>query len=1303
LFKLQDAEEQFVSRLTLTGEKKKRNNPTEYAEGRSDFVKDERVPFNSDVRKCIQRKEGGTLKLKAAVEEPTAEELEAYLAWRDGQRVPAVVEETNIAVASVACVADNADVDENHVNSNDTNDFYFAFFSDISAKFKTAAKLDSDSAVAYLGSSTTVDLLTLMHNRTGHGNLRMLIEASKSKLVNGLKIEDQHIRKFVKSDKHVCDICARAKITRMSFNKIHAIRGNRLGDYISCDIAVFKNCPSREGYLYAVQFLDHATKYAWVYPMKTRDEFIEKLRDLIDVKLKSHGVKIKHYHADGGAELISKLVLTLLKREGARYTWNPAETPELNSNSERRFRTLGERTLSMLLRSSLPKDFWWDAYESSNYITNRMPTKTAKGYQTPYEGVFKEIPDLSNLRVWGCKTYLKIPKNYLRKDWREKATSGYLMGYSTEGEVGYKIYVPELQDTVVGVNCLFNEVIPTYAEEYFHELNKMQFDLVKIPSAVEDFDHLVGVKYIDNELELEFVTTRVTTHKGLIVGFRAPVLRDGKLGVEEKSPIHIADIVKMCGMSSLSTQGGPNSEEKIRGILKQRVPTAGDALGPMRSREEKGGFPKGGKVRFDLQELDQEGHDEPRRNKAGVHDISLANSKSSDSTMRSAHDTKLLDKNRKQKNDVMQDTERDPNRSAVAAHEGVQEAALRHKSELGLYPSRIVTRYDALSPEAKVDSAIDQMNPQIPDQHSANVSTGIDTFVNHKWDNIPVPAKRLKIPRNVTNITKLGNVYAVPGEQALREDELQEAASGSDKDEVAPETYNQAVKDSKWRESMKNEIRALKNRGCWRVVPTPTGIRLIKSKYVYKLKKDWKGKVVKRKSRLVVQGFLQREGVDFNETYAPVAKAVTFRLMLALTKSMNLHLHQLDVDSAFPYADLEEDVYMTPPPGMDISEGYCLKLLKSLYGLKQAPRNWNKNIVEQIKSLGFKQCVLDNCLFVKYINQEIYLISLYVDDILVAGSNLKEVERIKRQFTERYEMKDLGELNFYLGMKITRTDKFIKLDQSGYIREILEKYDYLLRGYEGRTYNTPMERELKLRKLERLSMSAKQKAYVAEFPYQNIVGALLYLALNTRPDISYAVGVLARFNTYPNYRACKALVRLLIYLRTTPSVGIQFKNDDLNLFAYSDADWAGDLDTRRSTTGYVVYAAGGPIAWQSKLQSTIAVSTMEAEYMSAFAAIQELIWLKGVLKEIGILIDDPITLNMDAKSAIALAKNPMHHKRSKHIDIKYHWLREHTYEDGTIHLEHCVTEDMVADLMTKALAGDLHTKHAKNATGFGDV
>ena len=230
------------------------------------------------------------------------------------------------------------------------------------------------------------------------------------------------------------------------------------------------------------------------------------------------------------------------------------------------------------------------------------------------------------------------------------------------------------------------------------------------------------------------------------------------------------------------------------------------------------------------------------------------------------------------------------------------------------------------------------------------------------------------------------------------------------------------------------------------------------------------------------------------------------------------------------YADLDEDVFVKPPSGMKIQSGYCLKLLKSLYGLKQAPRNWNKNIVDHIKSIGFKQCVLDNCLFVKTEGDETYLISLYVDDILIAGSDPQKIEQIKTEFTQRYEMKDLGELNYYLGMKVTRTDDYIQLDQHRYTLDILKKYDYLLAGYETKQYATPMEKDLKLRKAEALSMSVQQAEFVERFPYQNIVGALLYLSINTRPDISYAVGVLARFSKYPTFRACKAVLRVLIYL-----------------------------------------------------------------------------------------------------------------------------------------------------------------------------
>ena len=289
----------------------------------------------------------------------------------------------------------------------------------------------------------------------------------------------------------------------------------------------------------------------------------------MDIELRRHNVKIKHYHADGGAELISKQVLNLLRREGARYTWNPADTPELNSTSERKFRTLGERCLSMLLRSGLPVDFWWDAYQASNYITVRLPTKNAMGYMTPWECVHGEPPNLAHLRIWGCKAYLKMPKNYARKDWREKVFSGYFIGYSDEGEVGYRLYIPDFKEVLVGVNVTFNEVVPSYEEEYFNELKKLSFEVAPDESTVDSFDHLVGAHYFDDDTDLEFVTTRIAVHNSLIVAYRAPVLLNGRTGREEKSPIHVADVIRMRELSlRLSKSGGDRpAERKARGGL----------------------------------------------------------------------------------------------------------------------------------------------------------------------------------------------------------------------------------------------------------------------------------------------------------------------------------------------------------------------------------------------------------------------------------------------------------------------------------------------------------------------------------------------------------------------------------------------------------------------------------------------------------------------------------------------------------------------------------------------------------------
>jgi len=280
-------------------------------------------------------------------------------------------------------------------------------------------------------------------------------------------------------------------------------------------------------------------------------------------------------------------------------------------------------------------------------------------------------------------------------------------------------------------------------------------------------------------------------------------------------------------------------------------------------------------------------------------------------------------------------------------------------------------------------------------------------------------------------------------------------------------------------------------------------------------------------------------------------------------------------------------------------------------------------------------------------------------------------------------MKDLGEIQLYLGMRITRENDVLKIDQMQYAKDVVKKFSRWMSS-KNRKKQVPFYRDLKLTKRE--VMTHGQIKYKNKFPYQEVMGSLLYLAIHTRPDIAYAVNTLCRFNSNPTFSACRAAVRLLQYVRATVDYGIQYSGHQLKTEAYSDSDWGGDLDTRKSTTGYTLRIANGPVSWSSKLQTTLASSSMEAEYMAGYEVVAEIVWAVGVCREIGVkLSDGPINVYMDNKSAIALANNPVYHKRSKHIDIKYHWLREKVAE-GVVNLIFVSSENQLADIFTKGLA-----------------
>ena len=408
----------------------------------------------------------------------------------------------------------------------------------------------------------------------------------------------------------------------------------------------------------------------------------------------------------------------------------------------------------------------------------------------------------------------------------------------------------------------------------------------------------------------------------------------------------------------------------------------------------------------------------------------------------------------------------------------------------------------------------------------------------------------------------------------------------------------------------------------------------------------------------------------------------TIRLVLGIVAAENLHLEQLDVKTAFLHGDLEEDLYMVQPEGFRIAgkEDLVCKLGKSLYGLKQAPRQWYLKFDDFMMRNGYTRCVMDHCCYVKHFKGSYIILLLYVDDMLIAGSNMVEINKLKRQMSEEFEMKDLGEAKQILDMSISRdrSDGNLKLSQEKYIGKILNKFSL----QDAKVRSTPLGSHFKLTR-EQSPKTDKDREEMTKVPYASAVGSLMYAMVCTRPDIAHAVGVVSRFMSNPGREHWEAVKWLFRYLKGTSKVALHFKKNDAILEGFSDADLGGCLDTRKSTTGYIFTLGGTAVSWMSRLQKSVALSTTEAEYMAISEAGKEMIWLKSFLEELGKKQADS-SLYSDSQSAIHLAKNPVFHARTKHIQLRYHFIRG-LMSDGTLSLKKVLGSKNPADMLTKVV------------------
>jgi hypothetical protein len=496
-----------------------------------------------------------------------------------------------------------------------------------------------------------------------------------------------------------------------------------------------------------------------------------------------------------------------------------------------------------------------------------------------------------------------------------------------------------------------------------------------------------------------------------------------------------------------------------------------------------------------------------------------------------------------------------------------------------------------------------------------------------------------------------------------------------------PQTFEEALASEQsedWQQAMDDEIASLAANKTWILEEPPAGVKPIPVKWVYKIKRTSAGDIERYKARLVAKGFRQQQGVDFDEVFAPVSKFATFRTLTAVVAACDLELHQLDIKTAFLYGDLEEDVYIEQPQGY--KEGgsrLACHLLKAIYGLKQAPRVWHEHLHRELSSYGFKASTADPSLYYNHEDNSSTWLLIYVDDILIASKSSDAVSNVKTSLMTSFEARDLGEAKHYLGIKITRDrgSRTIMLTQELMTTELVAKFGLS----EGKTKSIPLSPSIKLSKEEGEPLDKDQ------YPYSQLVGSLMYLSVTTRPDISFVVGALARFMSCPTSTHWQAAKDVLRYLEGTKDYGLVFggSSNDLSLVGFCDADYAGDLDTRRSTTGYIFTLNGAAISWQSKRQPTVAVSSTEAEYMAAAAAVKESLWLRKLLTDFDVDIST-VDILADNQSAIKLLRNPISSMRSKHIDVIHHFARERVAR-REVAFHYVTTAAQVADALTKAL------------------
>jgi hypothetical protein len=520
------------------------------------------------------------------------------------------------------------------------------------------------------------------------------------------------------------------------------------------------------------------------------------------------------------------------------------------------------------------------------------------------------------------------------------------------------------------------------------------------------------------------------------------------------------------------------------------------------------------------------------------------------------------------------------------------------------------------------------------------------------------------------------------------------AYMSTQRDSYIPRNYKEAMERADlWQPAMDAELAILLERDVFKWVEAPPGAHIIDCKWVYANKYDAEGNITKRKARVVIRGFNQIPDLEFDETYTSVVRMESFRIAVAIAASLDYAIWGKDIVAAYLYADTRFTTHVRPPQGaikpaeLDPTKTYVWVLNKSLYGTMDAGHNFQHEVVGSFESLGYYRSLADPCIHSRVVDDVHTITSTYTDDIFGISSTTAGGRTASEELDTCFDTKDLGEPTYILGIEIKRDANAgtISLSQRTFFERVLVEFGMA----DCNPKPTPLPIGIVLSESD-CPTTDEDKAYMKDKPYRRALGKVHWGAGGTRPDLVYGSGVLSRYQSNPGPAHWKALLHMLAYIKGTIDYSITYhRGTPITPITYVDASYADDFDTRRSTAGYGVWMAGGLVSWSSKRQPTVALSTTEAEYMSMTRAVQQVIWMHSFLNEVGLPQELPFTIYGDNTPAIALTKNTKGHARAKHIDVRYHYIRERV-NDGHLQIEHVPSDKNLADIFTKQLPRVTH-------------